>query len=386
MMPIVKPFGADSSEDLTKLVNDIKNDMKRSDSLRVLKDVELFIPTGAPQLDIAMGGGVPCGRLITKIGRKSAGKSSFLLKVIAQCQKMGGLGVLLDIERSAWLARSVAMGVDIDRLIFAQPDSLDTYTLELPDGAREKRLGAFDMAEAVTWSVRKHNAKVPVVIGFDSIAGASTAVEMEGDVGDATMGKHARLVSQGLRKLMPYVYDFNIALIFVNQLKEKIGVMYGSPDTYIAKNPIDFHSSITMQLTQAEFHPDPKNKDTAEGIVTRVNITKNKLADPFREVLVRVFYDRGIDPLWETIECLKDYGRLGEKPGYVIFEEKSRRKSELYGMAVKNPKIREILFQEVDELICEKTGKKGKSYAETDATAGTAVHAARTPIPATPEA
>lgn len=367
-------------EEITKLVNDIKGDMKKSNSLRILKDVEMFIPSGAPQLDIIMGGGFACGRLTTTIGRKSAGKSSLLLKAIAECQRMGGLGVLLDIEKSAWLARSVAMGVDVDRLIFAQPDSLDTYELTLPDGTKEKRLGAFEMAEAVTWSVRKHNSKVPVVMGFDSIAGATTASEAERDTGDATMGIHARIVSQGLRKLMPYVYDFNIALIFVNQLKERIGVMYGNPDTYMAKNPIDFHSSVTMQISQHEFHPEPKKKDGAEGIVSKISITKNKIADPFKDALVRVFYDRGIDSTWETIECLRQYDKLGDKPGFVVFDGKSRRKGELYDMAMKDEGIREALYQEVDALIRSRTERKGNGYGKASSIARTAVHADRTPV------
>ncbi len=352
--------------DFSSLVDAIKRDIKND--LTILKDVEFWIPTGCPSLDIKLGGGWPVGRLSTAIGKKSAGKSSLIAKAIAETQRIGGVGVWLDVEKSAWEKRSIAMGVDPSRLIFAQPESLDTFELILPDGTKEKRLGAFDLLESITWVTRKHSPAMPVTIVIDSIAGASVASEMEGDTGDATMGKHARIVSQGLRKVMGFVHEFNICLIFVNQLKQKIGVMYGSPDTYIAQNPIDFHSAITMQITQHECWPDAKKKETAEGIVSKINITKNKVADPFKEAYTRVFFDRGVDTLYETIETLIEYGKLEWGGGFITFDGKKRRKKEFYEMASVDPAIKESLFKEVDQLIRNETGKKGNTYFSEGAT------------------
>lgn len=347
-------------DDINKLIADIQTSMKGD--LRVLKDVDLWVPTGVPQLDIAMGGGLPVGRLTTGIGGKSIGKSTLGVRLLAETQKLGGIAVFIDVERTGWRDRASKIGLDADKVIFCQPDSLDTNSFEEPDGSKTTRRGVFDLIEKIVWVVRKKSSSSLVTIVVDSIAGSSVASELEEDTGHATMGGHSRIVSQGLRKVIGFVHDYNIAMFFVNQLKDKIGYSYGPSTTYIAKNPLDFHSSVMMEMRRVGKWPD-KSSDPV-GIVTEAHISKNKISDPFKKVQFRVFFDRGIDTLWETIECLETYGELGDKSGFVVFEGKSLRKSQLYTSAMEDPRVKLDLLKRVDALIMRETCKKTPSYSK----------------------
>jgi recombination protein RecA len=333
--------------DIDTLVKEVKGALKNE--LAVLKDVEIWVPTGVPWLDLAFGGGLPLGRMITLIGRKSVGKSTLAIHLLARIQKMGGLAVGLDVERSNLKSRCEAQGLDMDRYLASQPESLDSFVREdIVTGKKVKVKGAFDIMEDVIRAVRSKSPDTLVGITLDSVAGSSVASELEGDVGDATMGKHARILSQAFRKIMPVVHDMNIGFILVNQLKEKIGVMFGSPNTYIGKNPIDFHSAITVEMTSGGPWP-PAGEP--EGIITRVFVSKNKVGNPFMKVQLVTWFDRGIDTVWETISFLEDKGVFGTAKGWLEFDGKKYRKSEFYSLAARSETMQESLTIIAKEMV-----------------------------------
>lgn len=336
------------TKDILALVGSVQEALKGE--LVVIKDVSQFISTGIPQLDIIMGGGVPVGRLTTFQGAESTGKSSIGYRVLAEAQRMGGAAAVQDVERSAWYKRCVLMGLDMDHLIASQPDTLDTYSYKRPDGVEVTKLGVFDTIERLLWVIREKAPQVLFANLVDSIAGSSVAREMEREVGKGTMGNHSLVTSQGLRKLMAYVSDYNLALIFINQIKKKVGVMFGDDDTTIAEKPIGYHSSIIVKLARAGFYP----KDTKDqAIVTRAYVSKNKVAPPFRTCTFRVFFDRGIDTLFEDIECLEQYGELGGETGWVTFGGKKMRKQELYFRAKNDVDLYAQIHETTGKLVKE---------------------------------
>ena len=350
--------------DLDSLVNEVKNTLKKE--LVVLKDVEVWVPTGIPQLDLALGGGLPGGRMTTLIGRKSVGKSTLTVHCLAQIQKHGGLAVGLDVERSNLKSRCEKQGLDMKRYLASQPDSLDTYeTKDIDTGKAVKIKGAFDIMQAVIQVIRAKNKDALIGIALDSIAGSSVATEKEGDVGKASMGAHSRILSQAFRMVMPVIHDMNCVLLLVNQLKSKIGVVYGSPDTYIGKNPIDFHSAITLEMTSGGAYPE-KSPDP-EGIITKIHVSKNKVAKPFAKIEYVTWFDRGIDILWESIAFLrKETELLGTSVGYYEWDGKKRRQKELYEMAMADPKLAAIFQQMAKEVVNEKLKSPGSKVEDHD--------------------
>jgi recombination protein RecA len=343
-----------SEINLDELVADVRGALKND--LTILKDVELWIPTGIPQLDVALGGGLPAGRLVTLIGAKSVGKSTLSIHCLAQIQKHKGIALGLDVERSNLKTRCEAQGLDMARYLACQPESLDTYEEENIDtGKKVKVKGAFDIMEHVIRVVRQKDKDALIGIVLDSVAGSSVAQEMEADIGKAGMGAHSRILSQAFRKIMPVIHDMNCILILVNQLKQKIGVMFGNPDTYIGKNPIDFHSAITLEMTRGKSYPEAAKDEDAEGITTRINVSKNKVGKPFGRVEYITFFDRGIDTLWESIGFLKaNSAHLGTTAGYYEWDGKKRRQKEFYEQAKADPKISEKIFQLTKEVVSEK--------------------------------
>ncbi len=340
--------------DLDALVADVKGVLKND--LTILKDVERWIPTGIPQLDLALGGGLPVGRLVTMIGAKSVGKSTLSVHCMAQIQKHDGIALGLDVERSNLKTRCEKQGLDMSRFLGCQPESLDTYEdVDIDTGKKVKVKGAFDIMESVIKVLRAKDRNALIGIVLDSVAGSSVAQEIESDVGKAGMGAHARILSQAFRKLMPVIHDMNCVLLLVNQLKQKIGVMFGNPNTYIGQNPIDFHSAITLEMTKGKSHPEGTTEADAEGIITKIYVSKNKVARPFGKVEYITFFDRGIDVLWESIGFIKSNSdRLGTAAGYYLWDGKNRRLKELYEMAIADPKMATKLKGMAREIVNEK--------------------------------
>ncbi|MDM1763305.1 MULTISPECIES: recombinase RecA [unclassified Acinetobacter] len=237
------------------------------------------VSTGSLTLDIALGiGGLPKGRIVEIYGPESSGKTTMTLQAIAQCQKAGGTCAFIDAEHALDPQYARKLGVDIDNLLVSQPDNGE-QALEIADML--VRSGAIDM------------------IVVDSVAALTPKAEIEGEMGDSHMGLQARLMSQALRKITGNAKRSNCMVIFINQIRMKIGVMFGSPETTTGGNALKFYASVRLDIRRIG---QVKEGDEIIGSETRVKVVKNKMAPPFREALFQILYGKGVNHLGELID------------------------------------------------------------------------------------
>ncbi len=245
------------------------------------------ISTGSLGLDIALGiGGLPRGRVVEIYGPESSGKTTLTLSVIAECQKLGGTAAFIDAEHALDPTYAEKLGVNVESLIVSQPDT------------GEQALEVVDML------VR--SAAVDVVV-IDSVAALTPRAEIEGEMGDSHVGLQARLMSQALRKITGHINRSNTLVIFINQIRMKIGVMFGSPETTTGGNALKFYSSVRLDIRRIG---SVKDGDEVVGNETRVKVVKNKVAPPFREAQFEILYGQGIYRMGEVID-------LGVKHGLI---------------------------------------------------------------------
>src|SRR5512137_372172 len=249
------------------------------------------IPTGSLGLDIALGvGGVPKGRVVEVYGPESSGKTTLTLEVIAQCQKMGGTAAFVDAEHALDPTYAEKLGVKVDDLLVSQPDTGE-QALEITDML--VRSGAVD------------------VVVVDSVAALTPKAEIEGEMGDSHMGLQARLMSQALRKLTGNIKRSNTVVIFINQIRMKIGVMFGNPETTTGGNALKFYASVRLDIRRIG---SIKKGDEVIGSETKVKVVKNKVAPPFKQAEFEIIYGEGISREGEIIELGVNH-KIVEKSG-----------------------------------------------------------------------
>lgn len=263
-----------------------KGSIMRMGNKSQAEEIEV-VSTGSLGLDLALGiGGLPKGRIVEIYGPESSGKTTLALHAIAEAQKRGGTCAFIDAEHALDPGYAKKLGVDVDNLLISQPDAGE-QALEICDTL--VRSGAVD------------------VLVVDSVAALVPRAELEGEMGDAHVGLHARLMSQALRKLTGSVSRSNTLLIFLNQIRLKIGVMFGNPETTTGGNALKFYASVRMEIRRIG---SIKERDTTTGNQTRVKVVKNKMAPPFRQVDFDIMYGEGISKVGELID-------LGVKAGIV---------------------------------------------------------------------
>jgi recombination protein RecA len=291
------------------------------------------IPTGSISLDLALGiGGVPRGRIIEIFGPESSGKTTVALHIIAEAQKRGGIVAFIDAEHALDPSYAKNLGVDIDNLLISQPDTGEQ---------------ALEIAEAL---VRSSAIDVIVV---DSVAALVPRAEIEGDMGDAHVGLQARLMSQALRKLAGAVNKSNTVAIFINQLREKVGVMFGNPETTPGGRALKFYSSVRLEVKRVE---TIKTGTDMVGNRTRVKVVKNKVAPPFKQAEFDIMYGKGISKEGDIIDVATEMEIINKSGSWYSYKKErlGQGRENVKEFLCNNPSI----LNEIEALIREEVEKK----------------------------
>ena len=302
--------------------------MKMSDQSVIDVDV---IPSGSLGLDLALGvGGYPRGRVIEIYGPESSGKTTLTLHAIAEAQKAGGIAAFIDAEHAFDRFYAEKLGIDLENLIISQPDNGE-QALEIADNLI--RSGAID------------------IIVIDSVAALTPKSEIEGEMGDSKMGLHARLMSQALRKLTASISKTHCTVIFINQLREKIGVMFGNPETTTGGNALKFYASIRLDIRRSTQIKDSNSE--VQGNKTRVKVVKNKVAPPFKTAEFDIMYGEGVSKIGEIIDIGVDYEIIRKSGSWFSYEDtKLGQGRDAVKMLLKdNPDLMEELETRIKEAM-----------------------------------
>jgi len=297
--------------------------MKLGDS-HVANNVE-FTPTGCLSLDLALGGGIPKGRVVEIYGPESSGKTTLTLHAIAEVQKRGGTAAFIDAEHALDPNYAKRIGVDVENLLLSQPDN-------------------GEQALEITETLVRSNAVDLIVV--DSVAALVPRAEIEGDMGDSLPGLQARLMSQALRKLTGVISRSKGTVIFINQIRMKIGVMFGNPETTTGGNALKFYASIRMDIRRIG---QIKQGDEVTGNRTRVKVVKNKIAPPFKEAEFDIMYNEGISRTGDIIDLASNRGIIDKAGAWYSYkgEKIAQGREAAKGYLKQNPKVLDVLTKEI---------------------------------------
>ena len=313
------------------------------------------IPTGSMTLDMALGiGGVPRGRIVEIYGPESSGKTTVALHIIAEAQKMGGEVAFIDVEHALDPIYAQALGVDIDSMLVSQPDSGE-QALEIAEAL--VRSGAID------------------VIVLDSVAAMVTKAEIDGEMGDTHVGQLARLMSQAMRKLTSVISKSNCVAVFINQVREKIGVIYGNPETTPGGRALKFYASVRIEVRKGEII---KNGSEPIGNRTRCKVVKNKVAPPFKEAEFDMLYGKGISRIGEVVDIATDLdiihkaGAWFSYEGQKIGQGRENTKEFLLQHPEMLAEVEEKIYKNKDAVVMAASGSKKEAELSAAASAAAA--------------
>ena len=285
------------------------------------------IPTGSVSLDLALGGGLPKGRIIEIYGPESSGKTTLTLHAIAEIQKQGGTAAFIDAEHALDPSYAKRIGVDVDNLLLSQPDN-------------------GEQALEITETLVRSNAVDLIVV--DSVAALTPRAEIEGDMGDSHMGLQARLMSQALRKLTGVISRSKVTVIFINQIRMKIGVMFGNPETTTGGNALKFYASVRMDIRRVS---QIKQGDEVIGNRTRVKVVKNKIAPPFRQAEFDIMYNQGISKSGDVLDLAVEHNIVEKSGAWFAYKDakigQGREAAKTY--LQENPKVLEEVAKKATE-------------------------------------
>lgn len=314
-----------------------------------IEDVEV-IPTGSIGLDFALGvGGLPRGRITEIYGPEGSGKTTIAIHVIAEAQKMGGICAIIDAEHAFDRFYAEKLGVDVNNLYISQPDNGEQ---------------ALEIAEQLI------NSGAIDVLVIDSVAALTPKAELEGDMGDKNVGLHARLMSQAMRKLTGTIARTRTCCIFINQLREKIGMMFGNPETTTGGNALKFYSSVRLDIRPSSFI---KEKDVPIGRLTKVRVVKNKVAPPFMRTEFDIMFGKGISRAGEVLDLAVEFDVVKKSGAWFSYNgsKLGQGRDAVKVMLENDPQLMEEIGEQVRKKMEEnrdliRSGKKGKAVAKKE--------------------
>ena len=314
----------------------IEKDFGKGSIMRVgeekIENVEV-IPTGSIGLNAALGvGGYPKGRIIEIYGPESSGKTTLAIHAMAECQKAGGIAAFIDAEHAFDRFYAEKLGVDIENLYISQPDNGE-QALEIAD--QLIRSSAID------------------IIVIDSVAALTPKKEIEGDMGDSAVGLQARLMSQALRKLTSTIAKTNTTCIFINQLREKIGIMFGNPETTTGGNALKFYASVRIDIRKST---PIKDGEEVLGNLTKVKVVKNKVAPPFRRAEFDIMFGEGISKIGEIIDLGVEFGIIQKSGSWFSYQgsKLAQGRDAVKSLLKDNPELCEELEAQIKQMLADK--------------------------------